>query len=107
MAATKNSNGKRAIETIDLTGNDEWSFDPQPRKTSRPDPAGGISRSQPSQSQPRQSQPSQSQPSQSQLSQSQRDNWTGFDDEDDANDIIILSQDSNNAATESYELYGT
>lgn len=89
MAVTKNSNGKRAIETIDLTENDEWSFDPQPRKTSRPDPADGISQSQ------------------SQLSQSQRDNGAGFDDEDDANDIIILSQDGNNAATESYELYGT
>ena len=87
MAVTKNSNGKRAIETIDLTGNDEWSFDPQPRKISRPDPADGIS--------------------QSQLSQSQPDNGSGFDDEDDANDIIILSQDGNKAATGSYELYGT
>lgn len=77
MASKKNSNGKRTIETIDLTG-DDASFDLQPRKISRSDPTDGIS-------------------------QSQREAW---DDEDDADDIIILSQDGNNAATESYELYG-
>lgn len=78
MASNKNSNGKRAIETIDLTGSDEVSFDPQPRKVSRPEPTESIS-------------------------QSQRD---VFDDEDDADEIIVLSQDGNNVATESYELYG-
>lgn len=80
MASKKNSNGKRAIETIDLTG-DDASFDLQPRKISRSDPTDPTDG----------------------ISQSQREAW---DDEDDADDIIILSQDGNNAATESYELYG-
>lgn len=89
MASQRNCNGKRAIETIDLTGNDEVSLDPQPRKISRSGPTDSIS---------------QSQTSQSQISPSQREAW---DDEDDADDILILSQDGNLVATESYELYGT
>lgn len=104
MASKKNYNGKRAIETIDLTGNDEVSLDSQPRKISRSDPIDSISQSQTSQSQTSQSQIGQSQIGQSQISQSQREAW---DDEDDANDILILSQEGNVVATESYELYGT
>lgn len=80
MVSSKNSYGKRAIETIDLTS-DDASFDPQPRKISKSDPTDGIS-------------------------QSQRDTYAALDDEDDADDIIILSQDGNDAAAESYELYG-
>lgn len=83
MASIKNSYGKRAIETIDLTGNDDdASFDPQPRKISRSDPPVSSG-------------------------QSQQDSLAAFDDEDDADHILILSQGGNDAATESYELYGT
>lgn len=86
MASKQNSYGKRAIETIDLTGSDDAPFNPQPRKISRSDPTEDIAQTQPS--------------------QTQRDNLEAWDDEDDADNIIILSQDGNDAATESYELYG-
>lgn len=42
------------------------------------------------------------------FSQSQRDTWVNQEDEeeDDADHVIILSQDGDNSATESFELYG-
>ena len=76
------SNGKRKIDTIDLTGSDDATSDYQPRKVARPEPMTGIS-------------------------QSQRDTWTQRTEEEDADDTFIISQDGDINATESYELYGT
>ena len=80
MASHKNPHGKRAIDIIDLTGSDDTPYDAPPRKIPRPSPMDGIT-------------------------QSQRDSWV-VDDEEDANDVIILSQEGDDRAIESYELYG-
>lgn len=74
-------NGKRKIDTIDLTGSDDATSNYQPRKVARPLPTDGIP-------------------------QSQRDTWTEQPEEED-DDTFILSQDGDINATESYELYGT
>lgn len=76
----KNSHGKRAIDIIDLTASDDVPYDAPPRKIPRPSPADDIP-------------------------QSQRDSWA-VDDEEDADHVIILSQEGDDRATESYELYG-
>lgn len=76
----RRGNGKRPIETIDLT-DENASLEPQSRKIPRP-----LDRQV--------------------FSQSQRDTWVDQDDEDDADHVIILSQDGDNSATESFELYG-
>lgn len=76
----RRGNGKRPIEVIDLT-NDNTSSEPQSRKVPRSLDAQGFS-------------------------QSQRDTWADRDDEEDADHVIILSQDGDNSATESFELYG-
>lgn len=73
---------KRAIETVDLTGEN----DDQPTfKTPRSSQANTATSSQPT--------------------QSQRDSWL---EEEDAHETILLSQDGNNGReeTEEYELYG-
>lgn len=78
----RRANGKRPIEMIDLT-EDNAPLEPQPRKIARPLDGQAFS-------------------------QSQRDTWVNQDDEeDDADHVIILSQDGDNSATESFELYGT
>lgn len=76
----RRNNGKRPIEMIDLT-DDNAPLQSQSRK---------VPRSQESQV----------------FSQSQRDTWVDQDDEDDADHVIILSQDGDTSATESFELYG-
>lgn len=80
MTLGKNSHGKRAIDIVDLTGSDDATYDAPPRKIPRPSPTDGIT-------------------------QSQRDSWV-VDDEDDADAVIILSQDGNDGDMESFELYG-
>ncbi len=76
MAAA--THGKRRYETIDLTGDD--------------DPAPASLRSRPS-------------PGES-ISQSQRDSWLEQGNEEDADDIVISSQDGDGTAMASYQLYG-
>ena len=76
MAAT--THGKRRYETIDLTGDDDSTY--------------GSLRSRPS-------------PGES-ITQSQRDSWLEQGDEEDADDIVISSQDGNGTAMASYQLYG-
>ena len=78
MAAA--THGKRRFETIDLTGDDD-------------DSTYGSLRSRPS-------------PGES-LTQSQRDSWLEQGNEEDADDIVISSQDGDGAAMASYQLYGT
>ena len=75
-------NGKRKIDTIDLTGSDDVTPVYQARKVARPQPTDGIT-------------------------QSQRDAWAEYVEEEDVDDTFILSQDGDIHATESYELYGT
>ncbi|KAL8839507.1 MAG: hypothetical protein Q9170_001730 [Blastenia crenularia] len=75
---------KRAIETVDLTGDNN---EDQPQfKTPRSSQTINVTSSQPT--------------------QSQRDSWM---EEADAHETILLSQDGNDGAeeTEEYELYGT
>ena len=81
MAPNANAR-KRAIATVDLTGDDEGQ--PVP-KTSRSSQMSSINSSQPI--------------------QSQRDAWL---EEENAHETILLSQEGNNGAeeTEEYELYG-
>ncbi len=76
MAAT--ANGKRKYDTIDLTGAD----DAPPTSQARRAPPGET------------------------VTQSQRDSWVEQGNEDDADDIIISSQDGDDTATASYQLYG-
>lgn len=76
MATT--ANGKRKYNTIDLTGDDDA----------------------PSTSQARRAPPGEN------VTQSQRDSWVEQGNEDDADDIIISSQDGDDTATASYQLYG-
>ena len=78
--ARRAANGKRPIEMIDLT-DDNTPLDSQSRKIPRPLDSQVFS-------------------------QSQRDTWVDQDDEEDADHVIILSQDGDNSAMESFELYG-
>lgn len=75
-----NPNNKRKYDTVDLTGDDD-----APSSQSRRTPPGEN------------------------LTQSQRDTWLEQGNEDDADEIVVLSQDGdgNNAATLSYQLYST
>ena len=77
MAA--NTNSKRKFNAIDLTGDDDAPSAPQTR---RPPPGDHIA-------------------------QSQRDSWLEQANEEDADDIVISSQDEDNTITSSYQLYGT
>lgn len=72
------ANGKRKYSTIDLTGDDDA----------------------PSTSHGRRAPPGET------VTQSQRDSWVEQGNEDDADDIIISSQDGDDTATASYQLYG-
>lgn len=74
------AHGKRTIDVIELSDSDDAPFNSQPRKIPR-----SLSANQDT--------PSQSDP------------WDR-EDEEDADDIIILSQDDSNRAGESFELYG-
>lgn len=77
MAAA--THGKRRYETIDLTGDDDST---SASLRSRPSPGESIT-------------------------QSQRDSWLEQGNEDDADDIVISSQDGDGTAMASYQLYGT
>ena len=70
--------GKRRYETIDLTGDDDST---SASLRSRPPPGESIS-------------------------QSQRDTWLEQSNEEDADDIVISSQDGDGTAMASYQLYG-
>ncbi len=70
--------GKRRYETIDLTGDADSTSASQ---RSRPSPGESIS-------------------------QSQRDSWLEQGNEEDADDIVISSQDGDGTAMASYQLYG-
>ncbi len=72
------ANGKRKYESIDLTGDDDA---PSASQARRPPPGESVT-------------------------QSQRDSWVDQVDEDAADDIIILSQDGDDTATATYQLYG-
>lgn len=72
------ANGKRKHDVIDLTRDDDASSSSQYR---RPPPGNGVS-------------------------QSQRDTWVAQSQEEDADDIVITSQDGDDSATASYQLYG-
>ena len=76
MAAA--THGKRRYETIDLTGDDDMN---SASLRSRPPPGERIS-------------------------QSQRDSWLEQFNEEDADDIVISSQDGDGTAMASYQLYG-
>ena len=76
MAAA--THGKRRYETIDLTGDDDSTYGSQ---RSRPSPGESIT-------------------------QSQRDSWLEQGNEEDADDIVISSQDGDGTAMASYQLYG-
>lgn len=75
-----NPNNKRKFDTVDLTEDDD-----APSSQSRRAPPGEN------------------------LTQSQRDTWLEQGSEDDADEVVVLSQDGdgNNAATLSYQLYST
>lgn len=90
MSYGRNANGKREIESIDLTGSDDVPWESHPRKTARQNPTNGTA-------------PALTQESTQESTPSQREAW---DDEDDADAIIVLSQDGDNTAAESFELYG-
>lgn len=95
MSSGRNANGKREIESIDLTGSDDVLLQSRPRKTARQNPMNGPSQSLPH---------SWTAPALTQESTpSQRAAWN---DEDDADAVIILSQGGDNTAAESVELYG-
>ena len=70
--------GKRRYETIDLTGDDDST---SASLRSRPPPGESIG-------------------------QSQRDTWLEQNNEEDADDIVISSQDGDSTAMASYQLYG-
>lgn len=70
--------GKRKHDTIDLTADDDG----------------------PSVSQARRAPPG------DQVTQSQRDSWLERANEEDADEIVISSQDGDDTATSSYQLYG-
>lgn len=96
MSYIRNANGKREIESIDLTGSDDIPWESRSRKTARQNPINGPSQSQ------RDSWPAPAS-TQEDSTQSQREAW---DDEDEADAVVVLSQDSDNTAAESFELYG-
>lgn len=100
MSYSRNANRKREIESIDLTGSDDIPWESLPRKTARPNPTNGTNQSQSDSWLA----PASTQQSTQQSTQSQREAW---DDEDDADAVIVLSQDNDNNAAESFELYGT
>lgn len=78
----RRANGKRPIDMIDLTGDDNTTSVYQSRKAPRSLESQGFS-------------------------QSQRDTQIDRDEEEDADHVIILSQDGDDSgATESFELYG-
>lgn len=99
MSYGRNANGKRKIESIDLTGSDDAPWESLPRKTARQNPTNAPSQSQ----RDSWNAPASTQQLTEESSQSQREAW---DDEDDADAVIVLSQDGDNTATESFELYG-
>lgn len=70
--------GKRKHDAIDLTGDDDGPSASQARRASPGD----------------------------QITQSQRDSWLERVNEEDADDIVISSQDGDDTATSSYQLYG-
>lgn len=74
------SNRKRAIQYVDLISSDDAPINPEPRKIQKSLSANHNI-------------------------QSQVDPWDQ-DDEGDANDVIIISQEDSNSTIESYELYG-
>lgn len=103
MSSIRNANGKRGIESIDFTGSDDVPWESRPRKTARQNPTNGASQSQRDSCPAPPSTQESTQQSTQQSTQSQREAW---DDEDDADAVIVLSQDSDNTAAESFELYG-
>lgn len=76
MAPT--THAKRKYDTIDLTGDDDAPSTSQARRA-----PPGVN-----------------------VTQSQRDSWVEQSNEDDADDIIISSQDGDETAMASYQLYG-
>ena len=68
---------KRRYDAIDLTGDDA----PSASQSYRPSPGEHIT-------------------------QSQRDSWLEQGNEGDADDIVVSSQDGDDAVTASYQLYG-
>ena len=76
MAST--ASGKRKFDAIDLTGDDDTSSTSQ---SQRAPPGDGVT-------------------------QSQRDSWLEQGNEEDADDIVISSQDGDDNITVSYQLYG-
>lgn len=72
------TNGKRNFDAIDLTGDDDVGSSTQAHRA----PPGDVT-------------------------QSQRDSWMEQGDEADAGDIILSSQDGDDAVTQTYQLYGT
>lgn len=99
--------GKRPIAVVDLTGDDDLrSSQSQSPKVPRSLDSQGFS-SQGVSSQGFSSQGLSSQGLSQGFSQSQRDTWVDHHDvEEDADDVIILSQDGDNGAAESLELFG-
>ena len=75
MAAT--ANGKRKFDAIDLTGDD---YAPAASQARRAPPGDSIS-------------------------QSERHSWLDQENEGDADDIVISSQDGDDNALASYQLY--
>lgn len=71
------TSGKRKIDAVDLTGDDDVGSSSQAPRA----PPGDVT-------------------------QSQRDSWMEQHDEADAGDIIISSQDDDDSVTQSYQLYG-
>lgn len=101
MSSIRNANGKREIELIDLTGRDDAPWESRSRKTARQYPTNGTSQSRCQRdSWPA---PASTQESTQQSTQSQRDAW---DDDDDVDAVVVVSQDSDNTAAESFEIYG-
>ena len=72
------THGKRKLDAIDLTGDDDVGSSSQASRG----PPGDVT-------------------------QTQRDSWMEQGDEADAEDVIITSQDGDDSVTQSYQLYGT
>lgn len=87
MSYIRNANGKREIESINFTGSDDVPWESCPRKTARQNPTNGPSQSQ-RDSWP---DPASTQESTQKYTQIQREAWV---DEDEADVVVILSQDS-------------
>lgn len=71
------AHGKRKYSIIDLTGDDD-----APSASRRPPPGDAVT-------------------------QSQRDSWVEQGNEQDAHDVVMSSQDGDDTAMASYQLYGT